>query len=375
MPDKAYLSIREVSERFGVDYKTIYRQIQAGELPAAKVGGVYRISEEDMLAYAARRHTTPRDALAMSDLEAAMVAERASSVPDEARAIAEDLLSEAQERLRNGEIDVLVTTLQAKQRELSAINRFDRKLRELVSLKLPDGQVARFSHPERNITRRDQSDELMNVLNVGYLERGVVDRLPINTSERLTVQDDAGKHVRLIIEICTWSDLCAFAQQGFSCRRLTLSDLLPRLAEGERLAEKDGAAYILGLASTSGWAEDAQSYVDSIAEEATSYTHHLLMPVLVDLTRNISIYDRRDTRVEPYVGLFTPVLRDERVAAAARAIEETLLLGHGLSMSELPRVTGAAPDIVQAAAARLVSSGKYQTEDVAGVGVIITPVH
>lgn len=37
------MSIKEYAELNGVCYKTIYRMIQAGKLPAMKVGGHYRI--------------------------------------------------------------------------------------------------------------------------------------------------------------------------------------------------------------------------------------------------------------------------------------------------------------------------------------------
>ncbi len=118
MPDKNYLSIRDVCARFGVDYKTIYRQIIAGQLPASKIGGVYRINEEDVAVYFERRRAVPREAPVAppaDDVEAQLARERIDvTMPDEARAIAEDRLAEAQERKRTGAIDVLVTSLQAK---------------------------------------------------------------------------------------------------------------------------------------------------------------------------------------------------------------------------------------------------------------------
>lgn len=42
------LTIDEAAAFLGVDYKTVYRLICAGDLPAAKVGRVYRISPGDL---------------------------------------------------------------------------------------------------------------------------------------------------------------------------------------------------------------------------------------------------------------------------------------------------------------------------------------
>ncbi|HUT61634.1 MAG TPA: helix-turn-helix domain-containing protein [Phycisphaerae bacterium] len=51
----SYLTIEEVAERLGVDYKTVYRLIRSGEIAAGKIGRVYRILDTDLDAYFARQ--------------------------------------------------------------------------------------------------------------------------------------------------------------------------------------------------------------------------------------------------------------------------------------------------------------------------------
>ena len=46
-----YLTVEEAAERLGVEYKTVYRLVRGGEIPAGKIGRVYRIREEDLDAY------------------------------------------------------------------------------------------------------------------------------------------------------------------------------------------------------------------------------------------------------------------------------------------------------------------------------------
>lgn len=58
------LTIEEAAELLGVDYKTVYRLVRSGTVPAGKIGRVYRISPADLEAYfestkPARTHEPP----------------------------------------------------------------------------------------------------------------------------------------------------------------------------------------------------------------------------------------------------------------------------------------------------------------------------
>lgn len=43
-----YLTLDEVAEKLGVEYKTVYRLVRNGELPAGRVGRVYRVDRTDL---------------------------------------------------------------------------------------------------------------------------------------------------------------------------------------------------------------------------------------------------------------------------------------------------------------------------------------
>jgi excisionase family DNA binding protein len=49
------LSIEDVAEILGLEYKSIYRLIRSGELPAARIGRVYRVNKADLAAYLERQ--------------------------------------------------------------------------------------------------------------------------------------------------------------------------------------------------------------------------------------------------------------------------------------------------------------------------------
>jgi excisionase family DNA binding protein len=49
--DKAYMSLEEVAETLGVTYQLIYRLVRSGELPASRLGKLYRVSRRDLNHY------------------------------------------------------------------------------------------------------------------------------------------------------------------------------------------------------------------------------------------------------------------------------------------------------------------------------------
>ena len=56
--DKQFLSIEEVADLLGVHYQLVYRLVREGELPAAKVGRVYRVDRADLMVYLDSRKAT-----------------------------------------------------------------------------------------------------------------------------------------------------------------------------------------------------------------------------------------------------------------------------------------------------------------------------
>jgi excisionase family DNA binding protein len=47
-PQRPFLTIQQIAELLDLDYKTVYRMVVAGQLPAAKLGGSYRIRRADL---------------------------------------------------------------------------------------------------------------------------------------------------------------------------------------------------------------------------------------------------------------------------------------------------------------------------------------
>ena len=48
---KEFLSLEEVADLLGVTYQLIYRLVRGGEMPAVRLGKLYRVSRKDLDAY------------------------------------------------------------------------------------------------------------------------------------------------------------------------------------------------------------------------------------------------------------------------------------------------------------------------------------
>ena len=48
MTAEEFLSIEDAAKLFDVDYKTVYKLVRSGEIPAARIGRVYRIKRADL---------------------------------------------------------------------------------------------------------------------------------------------------------------------------------------------------------------------------------------------------------------------------------------------------------------------------------------
>lgn len=448
---KEYLSIKEAAERLDVEYKTVWRLVNDGKLPAAKVRGVWRISEADLNAFFeqqkqeaakasanrcsacgkrimsalsvggrcqtceapiclscwrieerrfCRRHAAeeaePEEAItvqcarckqAISSID--MAGGRCSAPecdallcmncwrkPDgrlcsEHAPTEDDKLKAARARLERGEIDRLVTSMEARAREISFISRFDQKVRQVASVRDPvTEKVLRITDWDRCHVPEDDTDQLLEILGVGYLDKAFLSRVPLNL--RSCYKVPAPSEPSLIIEAATFSHLEAHAQTGFDTTPVTLSDLIPYLQERADQAESLGATYVLGIAATTGWDEEAAAYIRADTR-GRSYSHRLLLPYLIDLYTSDLIYNELDERMASLADLFSPKLVGEEVQTVVDYVLQSMRTS-GQSSLTARQVTldlAVRPEVVQKAFRQLSSDGEFTMEEISGLGLVI----
>lgn len=396
--ERLFLSIRETADALGVDYKTIYRLVREGELPAGKIGGVYRIRREDIDALFERHRLRAIEAPVSADgpitcgrcrciipeadgvggacahdgcatvlCRACWVAQADHFCEAHAPAPAERLAA-ARADLDAGRISLLVTAVEARRRETAFLARFEDKVRALTAA--PDPLSGRTIRVRRQAVRRaaeDESEALADLLRVGYLEPEVRSRLPLNAGLRFTL----GEPPAPVIEAHVVSNLAAHAGDGFDTGPLRLEAAMARLEDAVARAEATGVVTVLGLAATTGWTAAATDYV-SDGPRGDTFHHRLLLPCLVDLTSGRLAYNRLDGRIQPFLDLFTPLLPDEEAVRVAGYIENELLVRESLSLDEVMQAAAASRDNVRRAFDRLTTTRRFVVYTLAGEGDVIS---
>lgn len=386
---KEFLSIREVAEYLDVDYKTIYRLVQAGEMPAGKVGGVYRLRRQDVEAYFARQ----QQALAQEAAET-QEAERVKCgrclrllLPDSAAGFCsmadcdeplcptcwqddpdhrcrrhvlspEARLRQARAQLAQGEVPLLLTSEAAHRREFLYLSRVEAKLRELDRFPHPlNGSSVRV--PDWGaIESREQGLEHFREAAAGFLDQARTSFLP--TNPRYTYKLSRG----LLLEIVVYSDLGAHLKQGFVTQPTSLTELFEMLSQAIRRAEAENSLIVLGIAATTGWEQEAITLVVGGEDGQRPFHHRLVAPVLVDLAGDHLIWNRTDTRLDRLAPLLSSEMDMDVVQGLMDAVERLFRTGRtGVLQSEMVERGRAPVEAVAAAFDRLAASGDYEVKE------------
>jgi excisionase family DNA binding protein len=56
-PEKKFMTLEDVADLLGVNYQLIYRLVRSGELPAIRLGRVYRVTQDDLNTYLTNQKT------------------------------------------------------------------------------------------------------------------------------------------------------------------------------------------------------------------------------------------------------------------------------------------------------------------------------
>lgn len=401
-----FWSIKEAASYLGVGYKTVYRLVRDGEIPAGKVGGVYRIRKEDVDVYFERqKQEVLEEETEFTDDVKCVVCLRLLSAPSdiggecadgscaspickscwqsqgiqfcpEHRPSRQERLDKARRWLAAGEIDLLVTTPEAKQRELSYIRRFDQKVRGISKIRHPV-QESLIEAPvswSTVHTALDESDWLLDLLGTGYLEQETEQEMPLNPVSRYSLPARVPGGTGLVLEARVISHLPSLVRLGFDTRPASLAQLLRILESCTEAAESQEAAYVLGIASTTGWDPAARAYVHDRDSSGRSFSHRLVIPFVVDLHEMTVVYDEADHRTAQLASLVAPRLAQEEVQRAIDHIGRSLLTSHGVGIQEIAEESGISEEYVRAAFGRLVEEETHRLEDVRDVGEVLMRV-
>lgn len=405
MPD--FYSVKAVADRLGVEYKTVWRLIRSGQLPAVRVGRVYRIRPQDLEVYlqtcsaSAPPQPTPESEQILCGYCGRVIPDIELSGRECAHPHCDELLcsfcwaqdlrhcrthqptsqerlAQAQAALARGEVDRLVTSIQARQREQAFIGRFEERIYGLAVLQHPlTRELLKVKDWSLFHSASDESERLLEILSVAFLERSLLAVTPVNSCSRFVIPvAGLGRNSPrqgLVLEVQCLSDLKAQAQKGLVTGPTRLSTLLAALSEREKAAEQQNWAWVVALAATSGWDDESIAYV-AASPEGRSYRHRLLLPILVDLHASRLHYNIVDERIRGVVELFSPAREAEEMLRLRRWIEEKLEAEHriGLTLGEVVEELGLSAPFVQRTFQQMAQEPRYRfVPDKNGGGMLI----
>ncbi len=400
---QGYLSINEVAEQLGVDYKTIYRLVRKGELAAAKIGGVYRIRPADVEAYVEQQiERTRQEAVSLEAERSVARCDRCLRILRGDREIAGECesagcdnvvcsecwsdghhfcrlheptpaekLARARQARADGQIPALVTALEARRRELNFRDRFDRKVRALRGLPAPaTGRMLAVKSWDAAHTAFDEAVRLAHMLGQERPEPAALHRLPANVRSRYTIPGGRGQPA-LMLEARVLSHLDCHVSDGFDTAPFGADELLDKLQEYIAVADGAGAIVVVGLAATTGWDSEAVEIVRG-RSRGEGWANQKVWPFLIDLETREVFFSSAAERLEDYLELFRLPLPEEEVRAAEKYIRDSLsrYSSPALSAEEIQNTLGVSSGAVLTAFQRLVASGGFLIEDVEGGRVI-----
>jgi len=390
------LRLSEAARYLGVSRRWLYRRIWRGELPAAKVGGLYFIRKADLDALVASSHDAPDegaflplpeaeplkcgacfrlittdtqigdvcqaegcDAILCADCWARGVRYCLRHQPDrEAR------WQQAVQDYRAGKYPLLLRSEQARFRELTLLERVRWNLSRITALRHPRGEaVVSIASWDALETYDDERQRLMELLGQAVLDADTLNRYPLNPHVRYELppprsQRKAPPLPPVAIEIAVLSRMETMVRDGFDTRPLDADALhawLARLAEDVRAR---GEVRLVLLASVTGWDADARERVTGGGREA-AFLHRDLLLYLYDMEAGQLFYNPLDTRLPPYAGILDPALPEERVREAAQALDQIMLRYDTLTLSEAQKMLPYTAQTLQAAFERLAAGGAF----------------
>jgi excisionase family DNA binding protein len=210
---KDFLRVTEAASMMGVDYKTVYRLIRNGKLPASKPGGIYlirladvnRLLEQGQVALTSTEESPLATEvlrcgqclrLIESDAQIGGVCERESCeeilcaacwLPQNENfchkhlPTREQRYEAARKEFAAGRLPALASAREARQMEMNFLSRFDHKVRQIATLKNPlNNSLYKNLNWDAAHTQGDAASEVMSLLNSGFLDAATLAAVPLN---------------------------------------------------------------------------------------------------------------------------------------------------------------------------------------------------
>jgi DNA binding domain, excisionase family len=418
---KPFWSVRELAEYLNVEYKTLYRQVVAGNLPAVKIGGIFRIKQEDIDAFLEHmRVPKKKEQVSLvsafrEDIYSSLYPERKVSglacarcgrliknihmiggecqYPSceailctecyanegdryclEHRIPVREKLSQAKRRLERREINVLVTAEEARERELSFISRFDQKIRELKKIVNPISGTIQVVDSWNDIHQEEVEFDLTVPSSLGIPNQTTEAKsFPRNISSSYHFgrqRDSKVSNSNFVIKATCISHVREHLQNGFDTQPLSHAELIWLLERGIEKAKASHSLYILGIGSPTGFDTQARQTICGEAGERVFSSLYMAI-CLVDLDANRLFYNSADSRIKPFVDIYRGDLNGEAVNRVKDFLRNRLTERASQTVTEIMKATGQGRDIAIEAIAQLSQEEGYSVVKTDNKGEVV----
>jgi excisionase family DNA binding protein len=414
-----FFTLEEAADRLGVEYKTIYRLVRSGDIPAGKVGRIYRIREDDLDGYFERQkqllaertkrtgptalegrrcgacnspilselsvagrceecqrdicqacwavrkvrrcaaHAKLRDAASEAEAEAGGVAEEPAAKREPGAKHEPDDAAAVVQRLRDRGLPV-VTREQAKLLEEGFIRAFAQRLETIEEL--PDvlsGRVIRL-----------RNARVKHAMQAGG--RGPVDA-PTNAISRFVLRVGGwGKpKAGLVLEARFLSRLEALASNGYDAEPLGEAELTPLLRDLRDRAEKDACFHVVLIASPTGWSDAAKTMITH-RERGRAFHDRRAGVVLYDLHAEMEHLDEKDERLWPFWPVVAPARYAREVARCVETVRDLARQMEGVSLDYAAKSCGGDVSWVREAFGELKRTGQFKVDELPELGLVLS---
>ena len=464
-----FMGIKEVAEYLGVEYKTVRKLIISGELPAGKIGGVYRIKKSDVDEYFERqkqktleiskkitkedyqicgycgktiyselsigghcqqcglplctdcwdieklryckehlqkptsekgpesqittaqycsrcgKQITPLRKLAGKCQEPScenMLCQDCWQIVDdrfckEHRMTKNKKLEQAQKALKEGKIKLIVTSYSAKQKELNFLGRFEQNFANLpvyinpfnnekIAIKSIDKIRKSFdgTYKIKEMVKNDQEFEALREL----IPLNIRIQYPIlKAQKKLVAKGNKG----IVVEAFSYSHIDSYMKNGFDINPATNSELLTLINNYLKKAEEEDNLYIVGIASTTGWDQEAIQLI-SHKDISQRFSHPMLSICLVDLENYTLYYNKFDNKLHPYIQCFTLEVESEAIARVKQFVKDYLAEKDYISLSVIKEKLRLSEQLISQALKELEQEADYILEEIKDVGLVLS---
>jgi len=409
-----YLTVEEAAERLGVEYKTVYRLVRGGQVPAGKVGRVYRIREEDLEEYFERQkqkiaseaqRESAADGLRCGACGRQVLSELSiggrcevtdqpicqacwsikkirTCMPDTERDPAGDSAAQvlltaapgAAATTTTGETtEEVIARLRAEGRavitadesglaEETFLRTFAQRLEHVDAL--PD--------PLSGLTIRLRDARVKHEIEP---TQRAAKPLPRNRISRFTLRAGGwGKpKACLVVEGRFLARPDAIARAGYDDEAVGEAELTRLLNDLAEPAQRSECFRVVWVGSPTGWTEAAAALVTDRAG-AKGFHDRRVAVALCDLHSDRVILDESDERLRPFWPLLAPRRFAEQVARCVAGVRDALVERDSLSLSDAARRLAADDSWVRAAFSELKATGEFVTEELPEIGLVISCV-